>query len=68
MLKSGHNFHSKAGFTGSAGKNIRPHIPGMKQGGAVNAEGSKEHFGKLHGPVRYDDHGYQHHCHGGMVK
>lgn len=75
-IKMGHQFHAEHGFTGSAGKDMRPKIPGFKHGGEVHAEGAKEHHGKkshkdhdgeMHkSKVHYDDHGFQHHKKGGM--
>ena len=85
-MKMEHEFHAKHGFTGSAGKEMRPTIPGYKHGGGIeteehghvkHAKGAKEHHGKsghkdhdgeMHkSKVKYDKHGFQHHCHGGKV-
>jgi hypothetical protein len=77
-IKSGHKFHADHGFTGSAGKDMRPKIPGFKHGGMDHAEGAREHFsksghkdhdGEMHtSEVHYDDHGFQHHKKGGRVE
>lgn len=74
-MKMGHKFHAEHGFTGSAGKDMRPKIPGFKHGGEEH-ESAKKHFGKkshkdhdgeMHkGGVHYDAEGYQHHKMGGM--
>lgn len=84
-MKSGHGFPSQHGFSGSAGKDMKPKIPGYKHGGGIghedghvhHADGAKEHFGKSghidhdgdhsESKVKYDDMGYQHHCHGGKT-
>lgn len=74
-LKKGHGFHAKHGFSGSAGKDMKPSIPGFKS--VEQAEGGKEHFGSsshvdhdgersMGGKVSYDKHGFQHHKKGGM--
>ena len=78
MFKTGHTFPAKHGFSGSAGKDMKPKIPGFKHGGEEHAEGAREHFGKSGhvdhdgehsmSKVKYDAAGYQHHCHGGMSK
>lgn len=77
-MKTGHMFHAQHGFTGSAGKDMKPKIPGFKHGGEEHAEGAKAHFGKKGhvdhdgehsmSKVKYDKHGFQEHCHGGMTK
>lgn len=77
-IKHGHHFPGAHGFTGSAGKDHRPHIPGFKHGGEEHAEGAREHYGKrkhvahdgeMHqSHVSYDHHGFQHHKKGGMAK
>lgn len=73
-MKMEHEFHAKHGFTGSAGKDMRPKIPGFKHGGSEHEEakehhgksGHKGHDGEMHkSKVKYDEHGYQHHCMGG---
>lgn len=74
-MKMEHEFHAKHGFTGSAGKEMRPKIPGFRHGGMEHAESAKEHHGKtghkdhdgaMHtGKVKYDQHGFQTHCMGG---
>lgn len=77
-MKMGHKFHAEHGFTGSAGKEMRPKIPGFKHGGEDHAEGARDHYGKKShkdhdgeshmGGVHYDEHGFQHHKKGGMAK
>lgn len=79
-IKSGHEFPHEHGFTGSAhpGRNFKAKIPGHKTGHMVHAEGAKEHHGKKdhkdhdgenhEGGVSYDEHGYQMHKTGHMVK
>ena len=82
-MKMEHEFHPDHGFTGSAGKNMRPKIPGYKHGGGIghedghvhHADGAKDHHGKTGhvdhdgehsmSKVKYDEHGFQHHKHGG---
>ena len=60
MFKTGHTFPAKHGFSGSAGKNMRPSIPGYKFGGmehdkghVEHADGAKDHYGKK-GNVDHD--------------
>lgn len=61
-MKIGHEFHAKHGFTGSAGMDKRPKIPGYKAGGGIehedgghvkHAHGAKAHHGKS-GHVDHD--------------
>ena len=74
-IEIGHNFPSHT-FTGSAGKNMRPTIPGFKRGGEDHhVEGAKDHHGKRshkdhdgemnQSKVHYDSDGYQMHKMGG---
>ena len=58
-IKMGHKFPSHT-FTGSAGMDRRPSIPGYKHGGMEHdkghiehADGAKDHYGK-HGKIDHD--------------
>ena len=58
-MKMEHTFMPEHGFTGSAGKNMRPKIPGYKHGGSMETE--------KHGHVKHADGARAHYGKGGHV-
>jgi hypothetical protein len=66
-MKMGHTFMPQHGFTGSAGNNMRPSIPGYKHGGMEMGEHESHGDHPKHDHVGYDKHGYETMKHGGRA-